>query len=72
MPKYRTAFLMWLAVVTLFVVTASTPLPSEINVGPLAKSEEQSCWHPGLARNIGIAELSCDFWEQQLPPDRNK
>jgi hypothetical protein len=20
----------------------------------------ESCWHPGLARNIGIAELSCD------------
>jgi len=21
-----------------------------------------SCWHPGLPRNIGIAELSCDFF----------
>jgi hypothetical protein len=25
-----------------------------------ARSETQSCWHPGLRRNIGIAELSCD------------
>ena len=24
----------------------------------------KSCWHPGLARNIGIAELSCDFVER--------
>jgi hypothetical protein len=22
--------------------------------------EARSCWHPGLARNIGIAEQSCD------------
>jgi hypothetical protein len=21
---------------------------------------DRSCWHPGLARNIGIAEQSCD------------
>jgi hypothetical protein len=28
------------------------PAPDEVAV--------QSCWHPGLARNIGIAEPSCD------------
>jgi hypothetical protein len=22
--------------------------------------EEQSCWRPGMTRNIGVAELSCD------------
>src|SRR3979490_1441426 len=24
------------------------------------ESQRQPCWHPGLVRNIGIAELSCD------------
>jgi hypothetical protein len=32
-----------------------------------ARSETQSCWHPGLRRNIGIAELSCDA----LAPDQS-
>jgi hypothetical protein len=47
------------------------PSPAAIEVGSLVKSEEQPCWHPGLARNIGIAELSCNFLERQIPPGRN-
>ena len=31
---------------------AAKPAPAEVVV--------QSCWHPGLSRNIGIAEPSCD------------
>jgi len=31
---------------------AAQPAPAEVVV--------QSCWHPGLSRNIGIAEPSCD------------
>jgi hypothetical protein len=41
------------------------PSPKTIAVGSLVKSGEQSCWRPGLARNTGIAELSCEFWERQ-------
>lgn len=38
------------------------PSPGTIDVGSV---DEQSCWRPGLIRNIGIAELSCDVWERQ-------
>lgn len=41
------------------------PSPGTIEVGSVAKSDEQSCWRPALTRNIGLAELSCDFWERQ-------
>ena len=41
------------------------PSPTPIEVGSVVKSDEQSCWRPGLARNIGIAELSCESRERQ-------
>jgi hypothetical protein len=44
-------------------VAASSP--GTIEVGSVANFDEQSCWRPGLTRNTGIAELSCDFWERQ-------
>jgi hypothetical protein len=28
-------------------------------VGDVARQSPPSCWHPGLARNIGIAEPAC-------------
>jgi hypothetical protein len=37
--------------------TADQSVPKEAQSKPVPKTEEQSCWHPGLARNIGIAEL---------------
>jgi hypothetical protein len=39
------------------------PSQATIDIGSVAKSDEQSCWRPGSTRNIGIAELSCDFWQ---------
>jgi hypothetical protein len=50
--------------------TPHQSVPKEAQSKPVPKAEEQSCWHPGLARNIGIAELSCDFFksEQQILP----
>jgi hypothetical protein len=41
------------------------PSPGTIEVGSVVKSDERSCWRPGLTRNIGIAELSCDLPERQ-------
>jgi len=34
------------------------------------EAETQSCWRPGLSRNIGIAEQSCDVLAPapQMPP----
>jgi hypothetical protein len=37
------------------------PSQGTIEVGSVVKSDDQSCWRPGSTRNIGIAELSCDF-----------
>ena len=37
------------------------PSKGTIEIGSVVKSDEQSCWRPGSARNIGIAELSCDW-----------
>jgi hypothetical protein len=37
--------------------------PGTIEVGSV---DEQPCWRPGLTRNIGIAELSCDVWERPI------
>ena len=36
--------------------------------------KEQSCWHPGLSRNIGIAEPSCDLFnsEPRVPPQSTR
>jgi hypothetical protein len=31
---------------------------------------EQSCWRPGMGRNIGISELSCDAVGRASPADR--
>jgi hypothetical protein len=41
---------------------------------PVPKTEEQSCWHPGLSRNIGIAEPSCDLFnsEPRIPPQSTR
>ena len=41
------------------------PPPGTIEIGSVVKSDD-SCWRPSSARNIGIAELSCDFWERQI------
>ena len=41
------------------------PSPGTIEIGSVVKSDE-SCWRPSSTRNIGIAELSCDFWERQI------
>jgi hypothetical protein len=30
-----------------------------------SKSAPKTCWHPGLSRNIGIAEQSCDFFNSE-------
>ena len=32
---------------------------------PPTQSKKQSCWHPGLLRNVGIAEQSCDFFQSR-------
>jgi hypothetical protein len=42
-------------------ISASAPAQS-VSIQAPARSEKQSCWHPGLSRNIGIAELSCDVF----------
>ena len=40
---------------------AQTPLiEAPGKSGLLQQLKQQSCWHPGLSRNIGIAEPSCD------------
>jgi hypothetical protein len=80
MSTYRKAFLSGLAIIVLTItglcirgMRASSPLsnqtddtappsPGTIEVGSVG---EQPCWRPGLTRNIGIAELSCDVWERQ-------
>jgi hypothetical protein len=48
--------------------TDNVALPSSgtIEAGSVAKFDEQSCWRPGLTRNTGIAELSCDFWQRLI------
>ena len=52
--------------------TAALACSSQINQGgpridcnsgttkPSAKIESESCWRPGMSRNIGIAERACD------------
>jgi hypothetical protein len=77
---YRKALLIGLAMIVLTItglciraMHASSPLsnqthmaapsPGTIEVGSV---DEQPCWRPGLTRNIGIAELSCDVWERQI------
>ena len=54
--------------------TADQSVPKEAQSKPVPKTGEQSCWHPGLARNIGIAELSCDFFnsEPRIPPQSTR
>jgi hypothetical protein len=54
--------------------SADQSVPKEAQSKPVPKTEEQSCWHPGLARNIGIAELSCDFFtsEPRIPPQSTR
>jgi len=49
---------------------AEQSVPTEAQGKPAPKTEKQSCWHPGLSRNIGIAEPSCDVFTQapQVPP----
>src|SRR5262245_53747976 len=45
--------------VALLASTQSASQKSPRHVGP--SRLEQACWHPGLSRNIGIAEPGCDF-----------
>jgi hypothetical protein len=81
MSTYRRAFLIGLAIIVLTItglciraMHAGSPLssqtdnmalpsPATIEVGSV---DERPCWRPGLTRNIGIAELSCDVWERQI------
>jgi hypothetical protein len=53
---------------------ADQSVPKEAQSKPVPKTKEQSCWHPGLSRNIGIAELSCDFFnsEPRIPPQSTR
>ena len=42
-------------------IAALTAIAAGLLVGgSTARWEPQSCWRPGLARNIGIAEQGCD------------
>jgi len=45
-------------------------VPTGAQGKPAPKTENQSCWHPGLSRNIGIAEPSCAPFTPapQVPP----
>ena len=54
--------------------TADQSVPKEAQSKPVPKTEEQSCWHPGLSRNIGIAEPSCDLFasEPRIPPQSTR
>ena len=81
MSKYRKAFLVGLASIVLTITgfcvrgmhrtsalsnqtaNMAPPSPGTTEVGSVV--DQESCWRPGLTRNIGIAELSCDFWERQ-------
>jgi hypothetical protein len=53
---------------------ADQSVPKEAQGKPLPKMENQSCWHPGLSRNIGIAEQSCDVFtlEPRTPPQSER
>jgi hypothetical protein len=77
MSKYRKAFLIGLASIVLTISgfcirgmhrsshlsnqTDNAAAPSQGTIEVVVKSDDQSCWRPGSTRNIGIAELSCDF-----------
>lgn len=42
-------------------LACAEPASTEAQAQPTpVQREARSCWHPGLARNIGIAEQSCD------------
>jgi hypothetical protein len=51
------------AAIALFLV-CTRPVPVDAVPSQLARALEQrpyeGCWHPGMSRNIGIAEPSCD------------
>jgi hypothetical protein len=79
MSTYRKALLIGLAIIVLTTtglcirgMHASSRLSNQTNMAPpspatieVGSVDEQPCWRPGLTRNIGIAELSCDVWERQ-------
>jgi hypothetical protein len=42
-------------------LASAEPASTEAQAQPApVQREARSCWHPGLTRNIGIAEPSCD------------
>ncbi len=55
MPKLR----FWIAALTVIFAGLVAGMIAASLV-TTARWEPQSCWHPGLARNIGIAEQGCD------------
>ena len=48
------------------VPIADQSVPAEAQSEAAPKTEKQSCWRPGLSRNIGIAEPSCDVFGGSL------
>ena len=57
------------ALLSLSNFTWAQSAPQDPQSQPAPTQFEQSCWHPGLARNVGIAELSCDFVRSERRPD---
>jgi len=45
---------------------AEQSVPTQAPGKPSPKTEKVSCWHPGLPRNIGIAEPSCDVFKSKM------
>src|SRR5262249_36839208 len=45
---------------------AEQSVPTQSPSKPSPKTEKVSCWHPGLPRNIGIAEPSCDVFKSKM------
>lgn len=52
-----------MVVATMLITSMPTwaqPMPTSPAQPSPERVSEKSCWHPGLSRNIGIAEQSCD------------
>jgi hypothetical protein len=55
---FATIALMLATSISAWAQTPPTEAPGKS--GLLQQLQQQSCWHPGLSRNIGIAEPGCD------------
>jgi hypothetical protein len=59
--SFRFVAAVGVALLALSVVAWAQSAPADQSVTPApGQVVVQSCWHPGLSRNIGIAEPSCD------------